>query len=59
MIDHESPGKAEWIQFECPDCLQLELHYQAFKITENKDFVEVDLIKGKVDLQKNKYFVSD
>ena len=48
----------EWKQFECTDCLLLEFHYQAYKITENSDFQKVDLIEGKVDL-KDQVFKSD
>ena len=27
-----------WTQFDCPDCLQLEFHYQAHKLSGNDQF---------------------
>ena len=52
-------GEREWTQFDCTDCLQLEFHYQAFKITEKTEFAVVELLQGSVDLQSLSYVNND
>ena len=55
VIGTEQQEMDQWTQFECPDCLQLEFHYQAFKITGNTQFVEVDLLFGQANLNSLEY----
>ena len=26
-------AEEQWVQFDCPDCLQLEFHYHAYKLS--------------------------
>lgn len=39
-----------WIQFDCPDCLQLEFNFQAYKLSRNNDFKSIENIRGTVNL---------
>ena len=41
----------DWIQFDCPDCLQLEFNFQAFKISGKDSFKIFDTVKGKVNFE--------
>ena len=38
------------MQFDCPDCLQLEFHFQAHKLSGTNDYDKVQTLKGIVDL---------
>ena len=44
----EELGK--WIQFDCPECLQLEFNYQAYKIFKENIYKRFEIILGVVDL---------
>ena len=44
---------AEWQQFDCTDCLQLELNYQTLKLFGEERFKKVKIVNGIVDLEKN------
>ena len=43
-------------QFDCIDCLQLEFHYQAHKLSETDHFKKVKIIGGFVDLDTYKFY---
>ena len=42
----------KWIQFDCPECLNLEFNYQAYNICGHSIYKTVQIIPGTVDLQK-------
>ena len=40
-----------WVQFDCPECLQLEFNYQALQISRLDAYKIVETIIGTVNLQ--------
>ena len=41
----------DWVQFDCPECLQLEFYFQALRISGLDAYMIVETIIGIVNLQ--------